>query len=118
LTPSEHAWALESPPEPGNPYTYDWCYLPKYDHGATDDTFCVPVPYYSTEMAAAWLVVEAVRRRMAGHDWVLRSRGEDWVASVWHYAGGATWTTGDSVAITAPLAICRAALAAVKSCGP
>lgn len=44
----------------GEPY---WCYLPKYDHDSTEDAYCEPVPEYSTDIAAAWMVVEKMEVR-------------------------------------------------------
>lgn len=86
------------------------------------------VPRYSTDLAAAWLVVEHLKRKdRRGHEnfwlawdnygtevpqgpaqWV-EPQELAWICSFDRNAG--QWATAD----TAPLAICRAALLAVKS---
>lgn len=73
-----------------------------------------PIPRYSTDIAAAWLVVEKLMPRI-GHIYpafdVEPSRFMHWVAvlehPIWENRRGFTEAT-------APLAICRAALAAMK----
>jgi hypothetical protein len=69
-----------------------------------------PVPPYSTEIAAAWLVVERIGGRFSlewggQHGWYchMSAKGAD---GEWRYGDGVTCET-------APEAICRAALAAV-----
>jgi hypothetical protein len=61
------------------------------------------LPYYSTDIAAAWLVVE----KMRGPDFRLNKDG-DWVCCF----GGTITFCGEGD--TAPLAICLAALKAVS----
>ena len=78
------------------------------------------VPHYSTEIAAAWLVVENWRAR--GESFQLDSLGFSWPdekeqGRVWRcmFAWGDKFNTAVDEAPTAPLAICRAALAAVEA---
>lgn len=87
------------------------CYLPDGmpDNEARD--FWEPVPAYSTDIAAAWTVVDHWRnpRKPGGYgELALRCEGEPrdglWVCNF--------GTKGKGTATTAPLAICRAALLA------
>jgi hypothetical protein len=69
-----------------------------------------PVPWFSTSIAAAWDVVEeAARRGMPAT--VVVAMGLDGNPDGWN----ATWAGMGAHAGTAPLAICRAALAAVRN---
>lgn len=75
------------------------------------------VPEFSTEMAAVWRVVEKMAT-LTPDPWMLTLKN-------WNYYGNRTWTAEftshplgpprvEAQAETAPLAICRAALQAVK----
>jgi len=71
------------------------------------------VPHYSTDIAAAWLVVE----RMKDNGCSLQlhweaGRSRQWVADFVEESDEEF--TGEQLGDTAPLAICRAALAAVQ----
>lgn len=72
-----------------------------------------PWPHYSTDIAAAWLVVEAMEARGSALELVdrihLSGTGERW----WCCFKGKMWGQPEK-ADTAPLAICRAALAALE----
>ena len=63
------------------------------------------IPHYSTDIAAAWQVIE----RMAADGWIcdVFNRGDDWVCEMSRHDVMVTDEAG------APLAICRAALLAV-----
>lgn len=82
------------------------------------------IPYYSTDTAAAWQVVERMKERWASEPNALRGEpdvwrfhdfaDEGWRASVvWLHHDGPIVEV-DEMAPTLPLAICRAALAAVR----
>lgn len=82
----------------------------------------LPSPKFSTDIAAAWLVVEKLIAR--GDEFTLERISLDkvWRAKVYPFtkdkgwAGGGYFTSSNDVAVnakTAPLAICRAALLAV-----
>lgn len=58
LDENEMRWREEHPDECDDSHARDWCYLPKYDHDETGDIFCNLIPAYSTDMRAAWEVVE------------------------------------------------------------
>jgi hypothetical protein len=69
------------------------------------------VPYYSTDIAAAWRIFE----KMHGH---VERRGhpvpgEEWLAQMWFGGQGA-----NAYASTAPLALCLAALAVMDAAVP
>ena len=75
-----------------------------------------PLPYYSTNIAAAWEVVAKIKPDIDGGiavEWLIDG-GDD---RAWHTE---IWTRGEkyrqycSFAPTAPLAICRAALLATQ----
>lgn len=75
--------------------------------------WCKPVPFYSTDIAAAWLVIDALRARGM---WLEELSGRYREC----YRAGFSWRNPDRVllyrqamALTAPLAICRAALEAL-----
>ena len=73
------------------------------------------LPSYSTDIALAWEVVEFLRARFGSHIRLDTADHGEWLCEVWddpedNYIGSAT-------AATAPLAICRAALAAIASFG-
>ena len=70
----------------------------------SDTAIPIALPLYSTDIAAAWEVVE----RFKDWDWKLYSHGEG--ESFVIYKDG---THYEATAPTAPLAICRAALKAV-----
>lgn len=70
-----------------------------------DETYFHPLPYYSTSIEAAWQVVE----HSDHHVQVRRLWVKAWDAWQWVAEFGLVSGEGD----TAPLAICRAALAAV-----
>ena len=85
------------------------------------------VPYYSTDIDAAWHVVEAMRARWAEQDNAKRGEpdawqfqdfaDEGWGASViWLHHDGPIDMVID-IAPTLPLAICRAALAYTERVG-
>jgi hypothetical protein len=75
-----------------------------------------PLPHYSTDIAAAWLVVEQMREM--GY-WPKVSYLVDWdTVAKWHVDFLVSPNTAYQTADTAPLAICRAALACVASQHP
>lgn len=69
-----------------------------------------PLPHYSTSIEAAWQVVEKMRP-----DWEVQIQNHEWRTA--EPMDGWTVRIGCHIATapTAPLAICRAALAAVES---
>jgi hypothetical protein len=69
------------------------------------------VPYYTTDIAAAWLVVEKVNS--LGHWFMLHNENGMWEAEFYHTNEIVPFHVHDATASTAPLAICRAALDAV-----
>lgn len=75
------------------------------------------VPYYSTDIAAAWQVVEKMSR--PDWAWIIESfnlANEDkprWFACFWGDIDGELCSDASAEADTAPLAICRAALLAI-----
>ena len=75
------------------------------------------VPHYSTDIAAAWTVVEKVGETTPGFsliDWPPDGEAERWVAQIGsHNYPDDLW--GEALAPTAPEAICRAALTAVRA---
>ena len=82
-----------------------WDMMPKEHPGCC---LCTPfeVPHFSTEMAAAWRVVDA----FASKGWYVEVQHVDTHRDKWRAHFGA-WSVATD---TAPLAICRAALAAVE----
>jgi hypothetical protein len=83
--------------------------------GITPSGRVAVIAHYSTDISAAWLVVERLRATgTRGWDIGLDTADHDeWLCQVWddpedNFIGSAT-------ASTAPLAICRAALAAVEA---
>ena len=71
------------------------------------------VPHYSTDIAAAWQVVEKLRTE--GFDFFIETRGSRSPCSVEVFRTGKTsseFDTGEIFADTVPLAICKAALKA------
>lgn len=96
----------------------DWCYLPKYDHDEKGDDFCRVVPAYSSDIAAAWEVVEKLCA-MPGCRGVevenAATQCGSWGCAVW-WKDEVTFVlvpAYQTLSPTAPLAICRAALKAV-----
>lgn len=89
------------------------------DHDWLHDTFCDCVPRYSTDIVAAWAVVEKLR---AGGIYFTIRTDIIWDVTLWDGNEG-TWNAGgcqdkwlvDVQAKTAPLAICRAALKAASN---
>lgn len=88
------------------------------DYPATDTslayTVVSPAPRYSTDIAAAWRVVEKLashNHRLTLEDW-RDSKHAGWSALVTLSNGH---DTGDVIAETMPLAICRAALKAIET---
>lgn len=70
-----------------------------------------PVPFYSTDIAAAWQVVEHLRT--IGYEIILANAyPTGWVATVFKVG---TFTDEDVAAATMPLALCRATLAALAT---
>lgn len=94
-----------------------WQYLPgearwpMYGNG----TFCFSVPAYSTEMTAAWIIVEHLRARQIdvmlfqGEPQPGRGPADQWECALWWHEHGEHRET-TQYAETALLAICRAAL--------
>jgi hypothetical protein len=72
----------------------------------------VTLPHYSTDIAAAWLVVEQMIKASTNGDFHLEHLGPkdegDWTCGTCR-DDPSTWATAD----TAPLAICKAALKSV-----
>jgi len=66
------------------------------------------IPHYSTDISAAWEVVEKLRGV-----WDIRSMSKTWVAILSVQVGTSDKRVGEE-AETAPLAICLAALKAVE----
>jgi hypothetical protein len=75
------------------------------------------IPLYSTDIAAAWQVVEKMQSVTPGGDIHIECLDGEWEVSTCHGAFtplGADGWRDFSAADTAPLAICRAALKAVS----
>jgi hypothetical protein len=83
-----------------------WC-GGQFRDGTAEPKGCGVTPPYSTEIAAAWLVVEKEHLSISE---VLMPSGQHWMAFNW--LGGDDMSNVAS-APTAPIAICRAALKAV-----
>ena len=77
------------------------------DHDWMHDTFCDCVPRYSTDIAAAWEVIDKLDELFAAWFDILGPRG--WLVNC-HCSYG----TYSGEAKTIQLAICRAALKAMK----
>lgn len=80
------------------------------DHGRRDASHpFAPVPHYSTDIAAAWEVVERLRADHGDYSVIVcwAHETQQWVCSDFD---SMTW---EGAGETAPLAICRAALKAV-----
>lgn len=73
------------------------------------------IPAYTTDIAAAWQVVEEMARR--GYTLVCEWKGADreYAHTAEAYFRKSIYAHGHAVADTAPLAICRAALAVIES---
>lgn len=80
-----------------------------------EDKGWVAVPPLTTDIAAAWQVVEEMARR--GYTLVCEWKGADreYAHTAEAYFRKSIYTHGHAVADTAPLAICRAALAVIDS---
>lgn len=74
--------------------------------GADDD------PHYSTNIADAWMVVEKMVARKAHADFMIWKGSEKWEAR-FYFVTGETVSESREEDKSAPLAICKAALAAV-----
>lgn len=76
------------------------------------------LPYYSSDPAAAWSVVE--RMRELGWYWEIVGRSNEPYIGAWFYGGPTNPSKGthDGYADTMPLAVCRAALAALEESKP
>lgn len=79
-----------------------------------------PVPKYSTDIAAAWMVVERLNSKNislkldndpVNADEGSNSRGREWIAQFWNYGGVSQYGQSE----TAPHAICLAALNLCKN---
>lgn len=98
----------------------DWMYSDTADY---DEGPCIPVdavkgylPAYSTDIAAAWLVVEKMREaEWCGALDSLGFDGAEWRCVLWATHGDDPTTFHHGRGHTAPLAICRAALAAIRA---
>lgn len=79
-----------------------------------DDGYLIPIPRYSTDIAAAWLVVE--RMHASGY-WMKMVRGEDGAFVGFTRFGvvhcGSSWVQAEEK--PAPMAICKAALHVVDA---
>lgn len=83
------------------------------DHlGDPIDTLCHTMPAFSTDLAAAWLLVEPLLARW-GQFHLSRYPNGRWVCASRDAYARNTVLCVEEVAETAPLAICRAALATV-----
>ena len=76
-----------------------------------------PLPRYSSDISAAWEVVEEMRRKAPSDTWFCVWNAWEtnrWVAGYMEYDmdGDITWTDESADALAAPLAICRAAVLA------
>lgn len=74
-------------------------------------------PRYSSDISAAWEVVEEMRRKAPSDTWFCVWNAWEtnrWVAGYMEYDmdGDITWTDESADALAAPLAICRAAVLA------
>lgn len=84
----------------------DLLYSPYTDN----PTYQIPVPHYSTDIAAAWEVVEKLKALNENGDFHLEHLWGFWRVSTCNSPSGwSAWTRGQ----TAPHAICLAALKAV-----
>lgn len=75
-------------------------------------------PRYSTDIVAAWTVVEHLMATLDGAIFSLISAHGEWEAGFGYWAPGEQWIAHDSApqtVDTAPLAICLAALATVDT---
>lgn len=99
----------------------DLWYLPTYDHDETSDIFCRYVPRYSTDIAAAWRVVEALAEGEYVKVYACESHYHGSSCTV--IAADVTQQSPDDLvrrtavvmAESVPLAICLAALKATAS---
>lgn len=79
------------------------------------DSDCMAWPRFSTDIAAAWTVVERLRSKqvdvmlLQGEPQVGRGPADQWECALWWHENGEHRET-TQYADTAPLAICRAAL--------
>jgi hypothetical protein len=77
----------------------------------TDGKRCWPIPDYSTNVAAAWQVIDRIYRRFCGHISIERFAWLSYEVKVGGLpADGGGWREVAAMAGAAPLAICRAAL--------
>lgn len=93
------------------------CFTPRKckELGYCPEGGCMDMPHYSTDIAEAWLVVEKMRER--GWRFVVRDgaeRGVPYVVTLWGPHDGSPTIVHVDEGDTAPLAICRAALAALE----
>lgn len=92
-----------------------WYILP-FVTDVTGKPFPLPIPFYSTEINAAWLVVEKLAAENRGtlvlQDWLdVRGTPGRWCA-LFDLPDG--HDTGQILADTAPLAICKAILKSIE----
>lgn len=88
-----------------------WCYMPPDQPADSADCFCKPIPAYSTDIAAAFKVVDEIEKR--GFRWSAWSDGEFYMSKSGPDDEDPAVFEGKEE--TLPLAICKAALEAVKS---
>lgn len=103
-----------------NPPNRTWPSRTRRHWRAPGSVFARKLPHYSTDIAAAWEVVRALRDPTEGDErfWTLTDSGSlGWHADLsWNAKeGDALVPLGEGIGDTAPLAICRAALTAMET---
>lgn len=101
--------------------TEDWCNESDLSRDATGERFKVAIPAYSTEIAAAWLVLERLQVKRVRVE--VNDSGRHTCSILAGRAGrrpllGLAKRDGFAVAETVPLAICLAALMVTKEPTP
>lgn len=102
---------------------FTWAALVKFEHEgkthtgvAMTESAAYVLPHYSSDIAAAWEVVEKLKARLCEEPdtLALEYRGGTWQAGFKYFSHEDGWDYGDNAgkADTAPLAICLAALKA------
>ncbi len=89
-----------------------WCWVT--EHGRTRGSATALMPTYSTNIAAAWQVVEKLKERFSSV--LVETNPRQYYVDIVTDKGTPSYyrTVADAEADTAPLAICRAALKAVN----
>lgn len=95
------------------------CGCGNYAHACGDDDIAEPLlNFYSTDIAAAWEVVERIKHLKDPDPmevWIYETRSKGVTCEVYWDLGSRLAGRGQVTAATAPLAICLAALQAVQA---